>query len=75
MTYYKNFSNSSTPPCKMASGVKNAKTLAKILLMNHCLDLEIISQKFFVYDLLPKLLCTKWPTELIIEKKPLDDIT
>lgn len=48
MTYYKNFSNSSTPLYKMASGDKNAKTLAKILLMNHCLDLEIISQNFCV---------------------------
>ena len=57
MTVYQNCSNRSAPLNKMASSrAKNRKTFKRLLLLNQCIDFEIILQEGSLGDPLLKLL-------------------
>ena len=56
MTLYQNCSNCSAPLNKMATRAKNRKKTFKQLLLNQKMYFEIIIQKCFLGDPLPKLL-------------------
>ena len=56
MTLYQNCSNRSATSNKMAARAKNRKTFKRPLLLNQKMDFEIIVQKCFFGDPLPKLL-------------------
>ena len=56
MTVYKNCSNRSALLNKMAARAKNRKTFQLLLLLNQCIDFEIILQEGSLGDPLPKLL-------------------
>ena len=56
MTLYQNCSNRSALLNKMAARAKNRKILKRFLLLNQCIDFEIILQEGSLGDLLPDLL-------------------
>ena len=53
MTVYKHCSNRFAPLNKMAARAKIRKTFKLLLLLNHCVDFEIILQEGSLDDLLP----------------------
>ena len=56
MTVYQNCSNRSAPLHKMAVRAKNRKTFKQLLILNQCIDFEIILQEGSLGDPLPELL-------------------
>ena len=56
MTVHKNCLNRSAPLNKMAARAQNRKTFKLLLLLNQCIDFEIILQEGSLDDPLPILL-------------------
>ena len=63
MTVYKICSNCSAPLNKMAARANNRKSFKLFLLLNQCIDFEVILQEGSLDNLLPKLLKPFHPVE------------